>query len=330
MAVRSGGNAALVSSVRQAIECPICCNPFTDPRILKCLHTFDLACLKSWAARATATAPAPLPDCMKRPASAPPPPPGVTSAVAAATAADTNKAPQAAAVGAYAPCPTCGEKFLADKVEGLPRNYIIEHIATIMKPVKTAPERFCDLTEHEQPTTAAFYCKNCTQHWQCEECFNFIHRSSKAKKHEYMSASSEHVPVPEPAAAKTLCSCGKQPTAFFCCSCQVVVCAECNTNHHQGHETYTPGFVVEQAIKHMKEYATTVSSIEEKLHQLITTHTNAMDLLTAEKEKQKQNTSRRFEHLTSAVQNLQASFLDYINSEFLKYGSTSPLMTSTL
>eukprot|EP01106_Pelomyxa_sp_JSP_P010957 TRINITY_DN2887_c0_g1_i1.p1 TRINITY_DN2887_c0_g1~~TRINITY_DN2887_c0_g1_i1.p1 ORF type:complete len:302 (+),score=43.09 TRINITY_DN2887_c0_g1_i1:157-1062(+) len=194
MAVRSGGNAALVSSVRQAIECPICCNPFTDPRILKCLHTFDLACLKSWAARATATAPAPLPDCMKRPASAPPPPPGVTSAVAAATAADTNKAPQAAAVGAYAPCPTCGEKFLADKVEGLPRNYIIEHIATIMKPVKTAPERFCDLTEHEQPTTAAFYCKNCTQHWQCEECFNFIHRSSKAKKHEYMSASSEVCP----------------------------------------------------------------------------------------------------------------------------------------
>src|SRR6218665_485392 len=33
--------------LREITECPICMNVFTDPRVLPCIHTFCLECLKS-------------------------------------------------------------------------------------------------------------------------------------------------------------------------------------------------------------------------------------------------------------------------------------------
>src|SRR6218665_3992998 len=32
--------------LREITECPICMNVFTDPRVLPCIHTFCLECLK--------------------------------------------------------------------------------------------------------------------------------------------------------------------------------------------------------------------------------------------------------------------------------------------
>src|SRR6218665_1657632 len=32
--------------LREITECPICLNVFTDPRVLPCIHTFCLECLK--------------------------------------------------------------------------------------------------------------------------------------------------------------------------------------------------------------------------------------------------------------------------------------------
>jgi len=48
----SDGSAALLKLVdRELIECPICRDVFTDPRILPCsIHTFCAACLKTYSA----------------------------------------------------------------------------------------------------------------------------------------------------------------------------------------------------------------------------------------------------------------------------------------
>src|SRR5678816_4549993 len=122
-------------------ECCICLKEFTDPRMLPCIHTFCLGCLKQ-------------------------------------TACETNQERRSGSSRKTIPCPLCRKVFTipAEGLDRLQKNFFIKHLMKITKDLQLSSMSsiacdICkDLYEGEEKTkNATMRCLDCRDNF-CDLC----------------------------------------------------------------------------------------------------------------------------------------------------------------
>src|SRR6218665_3176009 len=185
-------------------ECPICTNAFTDPRMLPCVHTVCLKCLKSTseAAQQKPGDKIPCPFCSEE-----------------------------------FTIPEGG-------IDGMPRNIFMESFLATKSSQKMGNTTIlCDLcnARNEGKTReipiAAMRCLEC-QAYYCESCVN-VHRFQKLQKlHQVIKIGGDkELGLKRPLANILLCdNHSHKPLDYYCFGCKKIVCVSCFVEDHASHK----------------------------------------------------------------------------------------------
>src|SRR6218665_659824 len=189
--------------LREITECPICMNVFMDPRILPCIHTFCLECLKriSETAKKDPGDMLPCPLCRKE------------------------------------------FLIPADGINGVPKNFFLENLlqykmtlqvgsATITCDVCSASE----LIKTGQVPTAAMRCLECQDNY-CDDCVK-VHQFLKiSRDHKLVKIGddTESSGIKRVYSVKYCSEHTQKPLEYYCAECRKIVCVSCFVERHKLH-----------------------------------------------------------------------------------------------
>src|SRR6218665_2048997 len=197
----SGQNAE--KQLKHITNCPICMRAFTDPRILPCIHTFCLECLKS-TSEATKKYPGgniPCPLCRKE-----------------------FIVPE-------------------DGMNGVQKNFFMENLLEFKNALQMGSATInCDMCNlsnkgtSRQVTKATMRCIEC-QDYYCDSCVE-IHQFQKVSKHhEMVQIGSDMKSETKRLVSKKFCTKHiEKPFDYYCAECQKIVCVSCFVESHKSHD----------------------------------------------------------------------------------------------
>src|SRR6218665_862249 len=226
----SGQNAE--KQLKHITNCPICMSAFTDPRILPCIHTFCLECLKS-TSEATKKYPGgniPCPLCRKE-----------------------FIVPE-------------------DGMNGVQKNFFMENLLEFKNALQMGSATInCDMCNlsnkgtSRQVTKATMRCIEC-QDYYCDSCVE-IHQFQKVSKHhEMVQIGSDMKSETKRLVSKKFCTKHiEKPFDYYCAECQKIVCVSCFVESHKLHDCKDVTTVDEEFRQIIEKKAQKISTYVNKI-----------------------------------------------------------------
>ncbi|KAL0273661.1 UNVERIFIED_CONTAM: hypothetical protein PYX00_006286 [Menopon gallinae] len=220
--------------------CELCRRDINDPRLMPCLHSFCLECLRLLESEtlqktsSTRSSSNQSQDTVKKK--------WTDMVMCAGKTSDksgvSNSAYEATEEGRkkkILKCPTCGfNNVLPDRgVIALPHNHLLQHRLLLSKLNRSDVRLLCDLCQHE--VVAHSRCTKCLLNL-CGAC-STAHKMDTAADHEIIALKSEH-------SASTITKIRRQAMCpahpqndikFFCQSCNQMTCKKCSLTQHRDH-----------------------------------------------------------------------------------------------
>src|SRR6218665_451155 len=191
------------NQLREITECPICLNVFTDPRMLTCIHTFCLKCLKqiSESAQKDLGDKLPCPSCRKE-----------------------------------FPIPV-------DGINGVPKNFFLENLLQYKMTMQMGSNNIiCDLcsasdeSKTGQVPIATMRCLQCQDNY-CDGCVK-IHQYLKiSRDHKFVKIGGDDQ-TSEIKLVQSVKYCSEhsqKPLEYYCAECKKIVCVYCFVERHKLH-----------------------------------------------------------------------------------------------
>lgn len=191
----------LAAELNNIVECSICSEVYTDPRILPCIHTFCLKCIEKTGAIWIPGEKVPCPLCREE-----------------------FSIPQEGFVGLK-------KNFFISR--------IIEIKSLTNPPVREkfcdpCAEDIEDITVKCQVPFAESFCVECHQNL-CQECCNHHRKSKVSKAHKVLPFGTQI--DSDVLAASSLCAQHPtKPLEMLCTECQTVICMICFAESHHLHK----------------------------------------------------------------------------------------------
>src|SRR6218665_994033 len=190
--------------LREITECPICLNVFTDPRVLPCIHTFCLDCLKriSETAQKDPGDKLPCPLCRKE-----------------------------FLIPAYG-------------VYGVPKNFFLENLLQYKTALEMGSANIvCDVCSASDESkagevpTATMRCLECQDNY-CDGCLKVHQYLKVSRDHKLVKiGSGAEAPGIKRVYSVRYCSEHTQKSLeYYCAECKKIVCVSCFVERHKSHD----------------------------------------------------------------------------------------------
>src|SRR6218665_3879799 len=190
--------------LKEITECPICMNVFTDPRVLPCIHTFCLDCLKR-IGETTQKGPGhklPCPLCRKE------------------------------------------FIIPADGLAAVPKNFFVENLLQYKLTLQMGSTSIiCDLcsatdeskTRQDLPT-ATVRCLECQDNY-CDGCVKIHQYLKVSRNHKLMKIGdyAETSIIKRVYSVKYCSEHTQKPLEYYCAECRKIVCVSCFVERHKLH-----------------------------------------------------------------------------------------------
>ena len=200
---RSISSVPVMEQFQTPSTCQLCAQPYTDPRVLNCLHSFCLECILKEVERLQAKRDGrPHQDF---------------------------------------PCPACN-KFVSIPVGGvknLPQDLHLDFevkVAQYRGRIAGSSKTACDVCIDDSSGSAVGFCCTCLK-FLCQLCFTYHQRSRELHLHSVLALDKElskerlaTVRPPEPS-----CSLHGKKLKFYCKGCNDLICRDCTVVAHKGH-----------------------------------------------------------------------------------------------
>ena len=187
------------TAISLMLECPICQEQFTEPRVLPCQHTFCLHCLGKIREHQSTTESIPCPVCR------------ATYHLSTAGIDDLPK-----------------NIFAANLIDIVRQDDV--QVQAGSGASNTENRQLCTLETDECSQPATVYCDVCDV-YMCEQC-ELSHKNSKfTRKHKTMVITQATTRDRKP-------FCSKHPSIpldIFCKDCNLIICSSCLSDH-EGHK----------------------------------------------------------------------------------------------
>ena len=187
------------AAISLMLECPICQEQFTEPRVLPCQHTFCLHCLGKIREHQSTTESIPCPVCR------------ATYHLSTAGIDDLPK-----------------NIFAANLIDIVCQDDV--QVQAGSGASNTENRQLCTLDTDECSQPATVYCDVCDV-YMCEQC-ELSHKNSKfTRKHKTMAITQATTRDRKP-------FCSKHPSIpldIFCKDCNLIICSSCLSDH-EGHK----------------------------------------------------------------------------------------------
>ena len=185
------------AAISMMLECPICQEQFTEPRVLPCQHTFCLHCLEKIREHQSTTESIPCPVCR---------------ATYYLTTAGIDDLPK--------------NIFAANLIDIVCQDDV--QVQAGSGSSNTENRQLCTLDTDECSQPATVYCDVCDV-YMCEQC-ELYHKNNKlAKKHKTISVTQVTTRKIKPFCPKHT----SIPLDIFCRDCNLIICSSCLTNHEE-------------------------------------------------------------------------------------------------
>ena len=203
-------NQKVTDLVDELVNCPICLQKFTKPKMLNCLHTFCQPCLEM--------------------------------SHRAALGRSRNIDPCTLS------CPTCRDVTGLDEhgIQGLKTDFKVAKITDLLNQVgandvSLSKVRTCNLCKYSgKYVTARYSCKNCSK-YMCKGCYR-QHKQIKVFSNHTVKDLKTATPV-KPKNVETtaemkasVCQKHKEMFRYYCRNCKVKVCTICVLRRHSTHK----------------------------------------------------------------------------------------------
>src|SRR6218665_3884068 len=241
--------------LREITECPICMSTFTDPRMLPCIHTFCVECLKHTpeAAQKKPGDKMPYPLCGKE------------------------------------------FVIPVDGVGGTQKNFFIENLLKFKTAQQLGSStiicNMCNIrNDGKTREEATMRCLECQDSY-CDSCVK-VHQFQKVTKDHRIVRIIGTAVKPETDLLDTIKSCAKHihnPLNYYCIDCKNNFCASCFVESHEFHDCKVVATVGEESRQRIKKKAQKISTYKNKM--LLMRYNNdkrKVDALTEITEKQKE------------------------------------------
>ena len=187
------------AAISLMLECPICQEQFTEPRVLPCQHTFCLHCLGNIREHQSTTESIPCPVCR---------------ATYHLSTAGIDALPK--------------NIFAANLIDIVRQDDV--QVQAGSGASNTENRQLCTLETDECSQPATVYCDVCDV-YMCEQC-ELSHKNSKfTRKHKTMAITQATTRDRKP-------FCSKHPSIpldIFCKDCNLIICSSCLSDH-EGHK----------------------------------------------------------------------------------------------
>ena len=185
------------AAISMMLECPICQEQFSEPRVLPCQHTFCLHCLEKIREHQSTTESIPCPVCR---------------ATYHLSTAGIDALPK--------------NIFAANLIDIVRQDDVQEQAGSGAS--NTENRQLCTLDTDECSQPATVYCDVCDV-YMCEQC-ELYHKNNKlAKKHKTISVTQVTTRKIKPFCPKHT----SIPLDIFCRDCNLIICSSCLTNHEE-------------------------------------------------------------------------------------------------
>jgi len=190
--------------LNEITECPICMNVFTDPRVLPCIHTFCLDCLKriSGTVQKGPGDKLPCPLCRKE------------------------------------------FLIPADGINGVPKNFFLENLLQYKMMLQLGSATIvCDVCSANdegrtgQVSTATMRCLECQDNY-CDSCIK-VHQFMKiSRDHKLVNIDrdAETSRIKRIYSVKYCSEHTQKPLEYYCAECRTIVCVSCFVERHKLHD----------------------------------------------------------------------------------------------
>ena len=230
-------------SVKEELTCAVCQDLLNQPKILPCLHSFCIGCLKEWSERLATL------DPSKR----------------------------------YLECPLCRTKVLLSSsraVEELPTHFSANRLVDIIRLQEQVGSKkvtpICQNCDDEEMAVSS--CCECTI-FLCEFCEKSHNKSKRTKGHKICSldemrkGNSDVTSVPLPTAVKRFDMCPTHPAKplELYCKCEdVLICRDCIIKKHKDHDYDVISDVVEGEKNVLREALPDIQQLVDEVENAVT------------------------------------------------------------
>ena len=192
------------NQLREITECSICLNVFTDPRVLPCIHTFCLDCLKriSETAQKGPGDKLPCPLCRKE------------------------------------------FLIPADGIDCVPKNFFLENLLQYKMTLQMGSASIvCDVcsASDESKTgeipTATMRCLECQDNY-CDSCVK-VHQFLKVSRDHKLVKIGDEAATSGIMLVQSVKYCSEhsqKPLEYYCADCRKIVCVHCFVERHKSHD----------------------------------------------------------------------------------------------
>ncbi|ENN77306.1 hypothetical protein YQE_06132, partial [Dendroctonus ponderosae] len=259
------GKPAIGSPIEEAkFRCPLCKNPYFEPRVLPCLHSFCLRCLedleKNNFATWNETELNDSLDCFPVGTKANNVQPRKTTF---ATLGDPNHASEDRPKRAMC-CPTCGNlgEIPNGGVRHLTPNYSIQHQMVLATLNSKSTHLLCDLCVTDVAATSR--CMDCAISF-CTECEQLHLRQKSSAIHSVLSLEAAREKGITKIRKQVMCMVHPElELALFCSTCYQVICTECALLTHRAHMCESVSKVAKSHIVSLRMAANKAKALVEK------------------------------------------------------------------
>ena len=188
---------AAISEFEDLLQCMICFEPYRNPKMLKCCHTFCQECLQGYY---------------------------------------RTYQQQRRAVPGKLPCPTCREftSLPSNGVPGLRNDFKVAKIEEMFKTMNVRKEKAksmsCDSCHaQKKSSTAKVFCATCSMNF-CDSCLKKHSKNPLFKSHNVSTKGRENK------TSDLSCKVHKKEQGrYFCRTCEAIICTLCIMSEHEGH-----------------------------------------------------------------------------------------------
>ena len=271
-----------MKAVTDDTECPICTEVFTDPRVLPCLHTYCLKCIKEW-----------FKDKL----------PG--DVVACPLCRQESTIPEEGLEG-------LPRNFWVEKM------LHVRELTSIG--AQSPPCSICTYratSETAKIDSATTYCLECQEAF-CEVCAN-AHRKQKLSRDHKLLQIGDKVKPEELYAQYPPANCDKhvdEALKIYCHDCRLVICMMCYIKDHNSHKCSDVNELVDEFRQQMKTdvsgVANDVDKCQEMLKQL-TTEKNDFHQQVSKSEEEIREKTKQLKQMLDRHEELVMTELNSIN-----------------
>ncbi len=237
-----------IQHVREELQCAVCCELFSEPKTLSCLHTFCSKCLEaSEVARRRGRGRQDKEDVVE--------------------------------------CPFCRSAYTySGGLSGIITNFVYQNIVEHLRVHKQIASESsgglhmcgkCQHKEDESPKVAVSYCYDC-QAFLCEFCER-MHKQTVDLAHHHVCSLEEirqnKVPVimsrPHSDDSRYICNRHKDPFKLYCYTCKEVICRDCVVmkEDHRDHKYKFISEIITKERADMLKYMEPLRAIKEHFTQ---------------------------------------------------------------